>query len=352
MRKLRIAMTVDPEIPVPPTLYGGIERIVDMLVRELQRRGHEVHLFANPQSTASPNLAPYPAASSPSLRDTLTNMKHVMSYIRQNGPFDLAHSFARLAYLLPLMPTSIPKIQSYQRFISPRSVRLGIALSHGSLMFTSCSAANAAPVQNIGAKWSIIHNGVETSKYDFVSNVLQDAPLVFLGRVERIKGAHIAIEAAHKTGRRLIIAGNHATSGDEADYFTNEILPQCDGEQITYLGPVDDLQKNELLGKAAAMLFPIGWDEPFGIVMVEALACGTPVIAFNRGSVPEVLEDAKTGFICTTIDQMTYGIENIGQIDRKACRDNFEIRFSEKVITDAYEELYYSVTKSGSAPYS
>lgn len=341
-KSLRIAMTVDPEIPVPPVLYGGIERIVDMLVRELQRRGHDVHLFTNSQSKVNANIAPYPASTSASKLDTLKNMRCVASYLQKNGPFDVIHSFARLAYLLPLMMTATPKIQSYQRFISPRSVRMGTMLAGKSLTFTTCSEANAAPVRTLGGQWSTIYNGVDTAKYTFVSKVAEHAPLVFLSRVERLKGAHTAIEVARKTSKRLIIAGNHAASGAEADYFTNEILPQCDGEKIVYMGAVNDTQKNELLGQAAAMLFPIEWEEPFGIVMVEALACGTPVIGFKRGAVPEVIENSRTGFVCQTVEEMIAFVGQLHQIERVNCRSAFETRFSEKVITDQYEALYYS----------
>jgi len=346
---LRIAITVDPEIPVPPVYYGGIERIVDMLIGELQRRGHEVHLFANHLSSITVNLAPYPSSSSLSKRDTLKNAGYVWSYIQHNGPFDVIHSFARLAYLLPLMPTSLPKIQSYQRSISPRSVRLGTALAGRSLTFTSCSASNAAPVRNLSRNWAIVYNGIDTKKYSFENRVEEDAPLIFLGRIERIKGVHTAIEVARRTGRRLLIAGNHATQGEEALYFEREILPQCDDEQIIFIGAVDDKQKNELLGRAAALLFPIEWQEPFGIVMIEALACGTPVIAFRRGSVPEVVTHGLTGFVCDTLEDMINAVKQIGDINRAICRQKVIELFSETSITDQYEELYYSIiaTKIG-----
>lgn len=337
-------MTVDPEIPVPPTLYGGIERIVDMLVRELRRRGHEIHIFANPKSTVEAHLSPYPSHSSISLLGTIRNSYHITNYLHQSGPFDVVHSFARLAYLLPTMlMTSLPIIQSYQRIISPRSVRVGSLLARGSLIFTSCSASNAAPVRHLIDNWRIIHNGVDVSKYNFVNSVPQNAPLVFLGRIERIKGTHTAIEVALRTGYRLLIAGNFAAQGEHAEYFKQEILPYCDGKQIELIGPVDDAKKNTLLGQAAALLFPIEWDEPFGIVMVEALACGTPVIAFRQGSVPEVIEHGRTGFVCDTVEGMIANVQQIGTIDRAHCRQAVEDRFSEEMITNQYEALYYSV---------
>jgi len=340
---LRIAMTVDPEIPVPPLHYGGIERIVNMLVHGLQQRGHEVHLFANPQSTIETHLAPYPASTSRSIRDTINNTRYIWSYIQQHGPFDVIHSFARLIYLLPWMPLRVPKIQSYQRAISPRSVRYGSLLGGQSLCFTTCSSYNAAPVRQFGGRWEIIYNGVDTDFYSFSPQVVPDAPLMFLGRVERIKGAHTAIAVAKATNRKLVIAGNHATSGPDADYFQGEILPHCDNKQIFYVGPVNDQQKNELLGKAAAMLFPIDIEEPFGIVIAEALACGTPVIGFKRGAVDELIEHGTTGFVCQTIDDMIAAVYQVDRLDRAACRQLAEQRYSAHVIVEQYESLYRSL---------
>lgn len=342
---LRIAMTVDPEIPVPPLKYGGIERIVDMLVRELQRRGHEVHLFANGQSTIRTNLVPFPGRNSGSLSATIKNTACLWNYTRKAGPFDVIHSFARLIFLLPLFASRIPKIQSYQRYISPRSVRLGARLGRKALAFTTCSTANAQPVRDLGGRWEIIYNGVDTAKYTFAAGVSPDAPLVFLSRVERIKGAHTAIDVALATKRRLIIAGNHGETGEAAVYFSEHILPRCDGHQIKYVGSVGDVEKNEILGNAAAMLFPVEIEEPFGIVLVEALACGTPVIAFERGAVPEVVAHGHTGFVCRTPQEMIEAVGHIDEISRANCRHSVETKFSERVITDAYEALYYSMLK-------
>jgi glycosyltransferase involved in cell wall biosynthesis len=324
--------------------YGGIERIVDLLVVELQCRGHDVVLFANPASSTSAKLVSYPRLKSTSKIDTVLNTQFVYKQLAQLGSVDVVHSFARLAYLLPILPKSLPKIQSYQRFISPRSVKLGRYLSRGTLAFTSCSAANASSVRHL-ARWHIIYNGVQTSKYDPCLSVASNAPLVYLGRIERIKGVHTAIAIALKTGNDLIIAGNIATSGPEAIYFDEEVKPYCDGKQIQYVGPVNDSEKSELLRQAKGMLFPIQWEEPFGIVMAESLACGTPVIGFARGAVPEVVEHGVTGFVCHSFDEMVDSVSKLPSIDRAACRRSVEERFSERVIVDGYESLYYHLVE-------
>jgi glycosyltransferase involved in cell wall biosynthesis len=337
---LRIVMTVDPELAVPPRHYGGIERVVDMLARGLTERGHEVHLFANPASTVPVNVRGYRGLRSGLLADTLRNALDLRRFIEQVGDVDVVHSFGRLAYLLPVMRHVVPKIQSYQRPVTRRVVRTAALLGGRGISFSACSEACAAPARTAGGRWFVIHNGVPLETYTFSSSVPDDAPLVFLGRVERIKGAHTAIEVARRSGRRLLITGNRADSGPEREYFEREIAPHCDGHNVVYLGPRDDAQKNALLGGAAALLFPIEWEEPFGIVMAEALACGTPVIGARRGAVPEVVEDGRTGFVSESIDDMVDAVRHLPRIDRGACRATFEARFSDRVIVDRYEAMY------------
>jgi glycosyltransferase involved in cell wall biosynthesis len=341
---MRIVLTVDPEIPVPPRLYGGIERIVDMLARGLGRRGHDVHLFAHPQSKSPvARLIPYRGRRSGSWTDTLRNAADLYRYVRRLGRVHVVHSFSRLAYLLALRDLRLPMVQSYQRAITPRSVRWGARWGGSFLTFTACSRFLVDQVRHLGGRWRVIHNGVPLDRFSFRPRVPGDAPLVFLGRVERIKGPREAIEVARRTGRSLLIAGNAATSGPESEYFQREILPRCDGVRIRYVGPLDDPGKEELLGRAAAMLFPVDVDEGFGIVIAESLACGTPVIAFSRGGVPEAIDPGRTGFLCSSVEEMARAVTDLGRIDRSRCRRAAEERFSSDVIVSQYEALYESV---------
>lgn len=335
---MRIAITVDPEIPVPPRLYGGIERIVDMLVRGLMERGHEITLFANPQSTIPCRLRPYPRGRSQERIDTVANMWHVSNAIRREG-FDLVHSFARLAYLAPVLPSHVPKIMSYQRGVSPRSVQLGKLLSRGTLSFTACGAHLIRQWQT-DQHFHVIYNGVPLAKYRFAEQIAPDAPLMYLGRVEEIKGVHLAIDVAKKSGRRLVIAGNVPEAEHHRRYFRERIQPHLKDTVIDYVGPVDDTAKDRLLGRAAALLMPLLWEEPFGIVMAEALACGTPVIGLRRGSLPEIVEHGINGFVCDSVDEMVGAVGRIPEIDRCACRHTAEQRFSDRVIVGQYESLY------------
>jgi glycosyltransferase involved in cell wall biosynthesis len=331
-----IAVTVDPEIPVPPTLYGGIERIADMVVRGLIQRGHEVTLFAHPESDVPCNLKGYPVPESRGVVPTLQNMRAVSTGVLAGG-YDLIHSFGRLAYLLPLLPIAVPKLMSYQRSISPRSVAWGERLSRETIHFSGCSRHLIEPWKT-KENWHVVYNGVPRDLYTFQPNVEEDAPLVFLGRVEKIKGTHLAIDVAKRSGESLIIAGN--VSNEHRTYFEDQIEPRIDGKQIQFVGSVGDDEKDDLLGSAKAFLMPILWEEPFGIVMAEALACGTPVIGLKRGAVPEVVNDGVNGFVCVDVDEMVKAVGRVDTISRGSCRRVMEERFSDRAVVDAYEDLY------------
>lgn len=333
---MRIALTADPELPVPPKHYGGIERIVDMLARGLVSRGHELTLFAHPDSASAGRLVPWPGSSSLSTGDTLRNAATLARAIASNQ-FDLVHSFSRIAYLAPILPMGLPKLMTYQRAISPRSVRLGHTLSRGTLAFTAISEWMMQHVKHIG-RWSMIPNGVPLEAYTFRATVTPDAPLVFLGRIEEIKGPHLAIEIARRANRRLVIAGN--IPSEKRAWVETYVLPHVDGKRVRYIGPVDDVQKNALLGDAAAFLMPILWEEPFGIVMAEAMACGTPVLGLSRGAVPEVVQHGVTGFVERDIDGLVAAVGRLASLDRSASRARVESLYSDEAVVASYEALY------------
>lgn len=321
---------------MPPAQYGGIERIVDLLARGLLRRGHKVTLFAHPESSVGCRLIPWPGRNSRSGADSLRNAV-VLAKQALADKFDVVHSFSRVAYLAPLLPSRLPKLMTYQREITRRSVRWAHLLSGGSLWFSAISHAMMKSVADVGT-WRVVHNGVRLDLYDFCADPGPDAPLVFLGRVEEIKGPHLAIEVARRAGLPLVIAGN--VPPEHRSWFESEIRPHIDGTAVRYVGPVDDAQKNVLLGRARALLMPVLWDEPFGIVMPEAMACGTPVIGLARGAIPEVVADGVSGFVCNTVDEMLAAVANLPRIDRAMCRERTERLFGDRIIVDAYEAIY------------
>jgi glycosyltransferase involved in cell wall biosynthesis len=342
---LRIAMTVDPYLPVPPEHYGGIERLVDLLVRGLVERGHELTLVAHPESRppSGVTLVPYGAPPHFGPRARSRELWQVgRALFSRRRRVDVIHSHGRLAALLPVLPARrIAKVQTYQRDHVPwRSVRRAAALAGRSICFVGCSdsVARGRPARAGGVCWRRIWNAVELERYPFRPSVAPDAPLAFLGRLERIKGTHHAIAIARQAGRRLVIAGNRVA--DDDGYFEREVAPFVDGDRVRYVGPVDDPAKAALLGEAGALLMPVEWEEPFGIVMAEALACGTPVVGFARGAVPEVVRDGVTGFVCRTVDEAAARVAELPAIDRAAARADCEARFSARAYVDAYEALY------------
>jgi glycosyltransferase involved in cell wall biosynthesis len=346
--KLKIAITADPELPIPPGLYGGIERIVDMLVQGLTVQGHDVTLFAHPDSKVPCRLIAWKGSKSTGLIDTIKNTGLLAQSVMKEK-YDIVHSFGRLAYLTPILPLRTVKMMSYQREPSLVQISKATRLSkNGSLLFTGCSNYITDQIKPV-AKAMTIYNGVPIEKYTFKKSVEPDAPLVFLGRIEFIKGTHVAIEVARKTGRRLIIAGNIPTGAK--DYFEKNVKPHLHGA-VSYIGPVNDAQKNDLLGQAAAFLMPIQWNEPFGIVMTEAMACGTPVIGLPYGAVPEIVEDGITGFVCRDAEDMIRKIERLDMIDRNKVRSVAEERFSDRVIVAQYLSAYTSLVQQKNVPLS
>ena len=338
---MKIALTADPVLPVPPNLYGGIERVIDMLVKGLMERGHEVTLFAHKDSEVLCELVKYKGLDPQNAGDTWSNMRQVASV--RGKEYDVIHSFGRLAYMTMLMPTALPKIMSYQREPSIGMVKMAMRLSkRRTVHFTGCSEYITNQIKPFAPAYAI-PNGVPTDEYTFREQVAADAPLVFLGRIEHIKGTHLAIEVAQKSGRKLIIAGNVPEDKRSRKYFNQMINPHLGGG-VEYIGPVNDVQKNELLGGACALLMPILWNEPFGIVMAEALACGTPVIGMSRGAVPEVITDGVNGFECTSVAEMVDAVDRIDTLNRKKARAIAEDKFSDTAVVEAYERLYTLVS--------
>jgi len=346
---MRILLTADPELPVPPKLYGGIERIIDVLVRGLRESGHTVGLVAHRDSEVlAHQVFAWPGKRSQQKVDVMRNTAALGFAARQFKP-DLIHSFSRVMYLLPLLVSRVPKVMSYQRPPSARTVSYGAKLGNGSLTFTGCSEHISKRIRAAGGKAETIYNCVELKKYTFTPKVPTDAPLLFLSRIERIKGAHTAIEIARRTKRRLLIAGNHATDGEEGRYWREEIVPHLGKDGIEYVGTVDDVQKNTLLRQSSALVVPIEWDEPFGIVFAEALACGTPVISSPRGALPEIIRHGIDGFLVNSVEEACAAVEHLPLIDRYACHQRVTDYFSSTVILERYEQLYRRLAHTNGA---
>lgn len=339
---LRILLLMDPLIRVPPLHYGGIERVVDDLARGLSARGHEVTLWACPGSETAAALEPFGREGEWTRWSNLRNTARVTArFWTHPRRFDVVHNFGRLAYLLGILRRDVAKVQTYMRRIDTANIRWTERLGSRKLHYTTVSAAIRDTGIGGGGRWSVIYNCATPERYEPRTDTdPAAAPLLFLGRLERCKGAHTAIDVAELLDRRLVIAGNVSTLPEEKEYFERELAPRIDGRRVTYVGPVADEAKARLLAGSAALLMPIEWLEPFPVVLPEALLSATPVIAFRRGGMPEGITDGLTGFLCDTAEEMAAAVRRLPEIDRAACYREGMRRFSRDAIVDGYERLY------------
>jgi glycosyltransferase involved in cell wall biosynthesis len=341
---MKILLIADPGIPVPPSGYGGIERIVGLLANEYKRQGHHVEILASKSSFIDGIKIHSIGADGfpPTKKELNFSVLRAWKFLILNfHRFDCIHNFGRLLYFFPILPLRINKIMSYQREISFFNIKIISKLYNRNLFFTGCSQ-NLINRFSYPGKWFTIYNTVDFNQYHLNEQLEEESYLIFLGRIERIKGCHTAIKVAIETNQKLIIAGNISNLAEELEYFNNEIKPFIDGIQIKYVGELNDLQKNKYLRQAKALLMPIEWDEPFGIVMIEAMACGTPVIGFRKGSVSEVIDEGITGFSVTSYQQMLNYVSAIYQIDRSKCRDMAKNKFNVSIIASKYLEILNS----------
>lgn len=337
---MRILLTADPILPVPPVRYGGIERIVDALVREYRARGHTVGLLALAESTSPADVKfAWPSRHPCSTLGGCRNALALRRAARELGA-DVVHSFSRLGYLLPLLRSSRPKVMSYQRHTGGRPVAWAARLGGRSLEFTGCSEFICEMGRAAGGRWTAIPNFVETDRIRFSPQVPPDAPLVFLSRIESIKGPDLAIDIARASGRRLILAGNRPEAGPERDFWERAIAPRLGRDGVEWIGEVDDAGKDRLLGGAAALVLPIRWNEPFGIVFPEAMAAGTPVIACPRGAVPDIVEHGVTGFLISSVEEGVEAVRRLPELARRDCRRAAETRFNLPACAGRYLDLY------------
>ncbi|MBV6622048.1 MAG: glycosyltransferase family 4 protein [Rivularia sp. (in: Bacteria)] len=331
---------------VPPFRYGGIELIVKLLTEELVRRNHEVTLFASGDSIISSKLhSVHDRAlrldSSIQEPDIYHQMILADVYQKAYADFDIIHSHIGYASLPYSSFVKTPTVHTLHGAFCSDTIKIHRRFREQPLI--SISEAQREPCLDLNYVRTV-YNGIDTSVYPFYSTPAQPAYLAFIGRISPQKGAVEAIQIARANNLPLKMAGK--VDLVDADYYREQVEPLIDGEQIQYLGEISHEDKVKLLGEAIATLFPIAWREPFGLVMIESMATGTPVIAMNLGSVPEVVADGKTGFVCDDTDTMTQMVPKATKLDRQTCREYIVSRFSVESMTDEYERAYSMVLNS------
>jgi len=344
VRRLRILIIADARIEVPPLKYGGSERIIAHLADGFAAAGHEVVLMGHPASQIDGRVVGYRWSGNEA------RWKRMLSKLLFLGLFwrelrrrpDVVLASCRIDYLGPIGRRQIPLIYQFQNPMTLQQVETLRALRVANFRIVALTAAHAGPLID-EPEVQVIGNCADVERLPFTGTP-SDGYLAFLGRLTRNKGVDIAIRVARRVGLPLRIAGNIA--GEEGDrfFFESQIKPQLDAE-IRWIGEIGDAEKGVFLGNARALLMPIRWDEPFGIVVAEALACGTPVIASPRGSMPELIQPGRNGFLAPDEDEFVAAIQRIPEIDRAECRSDAVKRFSRSIMVGRYLELIYDMVQ-------
>jgi glycosyltransferase involved in cell wall biosynthesis len=337
--KMRIAQVAPLYESVPPHRYGGTERVVSYLTEALIDLGHRVTLFASGDSRTRARLepmAPRALRGAIDLMDPLAPHIHMLGAVyRRAEEFDLIHCHTDYIGLPLAEYVNTPTIVTlHGRLDLPEAAPCYREYSLSALV--SVSDAQRAPLADVPF-CATVHHGVPASLYPFRERAA--GYLLFIGRISPEKRVDSAVRVASRAGLPLRVAAK-IDAADRA-YFQSEIRPLFDSNPtVVFLGEVDDQAKAELMGGALALVFPIDWPEPFGLVMIEALACGTPVIARRRGSVPEIVRNGETGFICETETEMVDAVQRLSTIDRRRCREEFETRFTDRAMAERYVSVY------------
>lgn len=335
---MRIAQVAPLYESVPPRQYGGTERVVSYLTEELVRRGHQVTLFASGDSLTAAQLI---AVTPRSLRldsKCVDQMAHHILLLEKvyqlADQFDVIHFHIDYLHFPQSRRHTIPHVTTlHGRLDIPDLVPL--YREYSDMPLVSISHAQRAPLDH--ANWqATVYHGLPESLYRF--RPWPGAYLAFVGRISPEKRVDRAIEIARRVGMPLRIAAK--VDQVDAAYFQSVVEPLLRDPLVDYIGEIGETEKDEFLGNAYALLFPIDWPEPFGLVMIEAMACGTPVIAYRKGSVAEIMEEGQTGFIVTTLEEAVTAVRKIPKLSRERCREVFDQRFTASRMAGDYLHVY------------
>ena len=333
---MRIAMLAPISWRTPPRHYGPWELVTSLLTEALVARGVDVTLFATADSITAGTLAgvcPRPYSEDPTIDAKVWELLHVSHVFERAGEFDVIHNQADFVPLAFSRFVDTPVVTTIHGFSSERIVPV-FQRYQDRVAYVAISAADRHPDLRYAAT---IHHGIRLDEFPFDAEGSDD--LLFFGRIHPDKGAARAIAAARRAGRRLMMAG----IVQDNDYYAQRVAPAVDGIHVVYDGPVGGEARTRMLGHARALLHLIEFDEPFGLSVVEAMACGTPVIASRRGSMSELIEHGVTGFLVDTEKEVDEAIARVGELDRRACRAAVAAQFSVERMADRYLALYHEI---------
>ncbi len=344
VRGLRVAVLAPITWPTPPPGYGPWEQVAFNIAQGMRRRGLDVTLFATGNSRFDgrvQSVVPVGCAEDPSLNADVFTALHIGALMERAGEFDLIHNnFDWKPMTYALGNKAPPMLTTIHGFSSPQILAAYYACAWRSFY---CSISNAD--RDPGLHYvATTYNGIDPQEFTF--NERPGEYLVFLGRFHPEKGTHLAIEIAKRAGKQLKIA---AIAQDE-EYFATQVRPHIDGEQIQFLGEVRRAARNELLSNALALVHMTTRPERFGLTMVEAMACGTPVLGANMGSVPEIVVDGVTGFACDSVDEAVAKVPELASLDRRACRARVEAEFTVDRMIDRYLGAYAQAVEAKLPP--
>lgn len=336
---MRIAQIAPPWFAVPPVRYGGIEWVVALLADGLADRGHDVTLYASGGSHTRAELVTVfdDPPGGEHIGEAYYDVVHASAAYLDVDKFDLIHDHSGLIGPAIGAHVDVPVVHTLHGPFTDDAKRIYTMLS-GRIWYVAISEAQRAFCPDLSYAGTV-HNGIDLDKYPFRAE--KDDFLLFLGRINREKGPELAVEVAHRTGRKLVMAVKMAEKPEQR-YWDEKVAPLLDGSE-EIIGEITIDEKADLLARAAAVLFPIQWPEPFGLVMTEAMASGTPVISFAYGAAPEVIVDGVTGFLVNSIDEMCSAVERAGEIDPQTARAHVQEKFSDDAMVEGYLKAFDDV---------
>lgn len=349
----KVAHVLSPKAVVPPSGDRGRYLLINNLIQEQIKRGYDITLFANKKSKMPCTVKSIMPLEQQKIQDLQTSqqiLKHYSTMLllskayRHAERYDIIHAHLDNAHFFMSPLVKIPTVMTQHWPIEPLTQKIITQVPYSNVYITPISKAQKKHYKELIVYTKTVYNGIDIDRFKFKKQ--PENHFVFLGRLHPSKGSHIAIKLCRSLKKKLVLAGSTDLEREiYRQYWEKHINPALKSPYISYKGEISHRLVSKFLGQAKALIFPIQWEEPFGLVMVESMACGTPVITFNRGSAPELVKQGVTGFVVNNEDEMREAIKNIDKIDRTKCRQWVKDNFTTSKMADGYEDVYKKIIK-------